>query len=274
MPYGDAYHHAHVPDAGELPCESVVHVRVCHEVSSREEHLRQIGSPGEFRCLAADVHGIGEEFQFGAIPVCHGVGTVNRILFDGDSRSRLVGKRDVRLHRHSAGLAEEHLGKGETVFHLRHRHLRLVHLHADLESVSLGSHSRRDHLLHVVVEFLHELQEAVGEVEFMAERHHGPVSLVDVLQRVLACQFLVYGSHLLVDVGDIVCRRDGSTHIYRLRHHCRSHIHGAVVGAEAVHHILSQMVQRSLQFGVADAEQSAERGADVLECGLLGVVED
>ena len=70
VPYGDAYHHAHVPDAGELPCESVVHVRVCHEVSSREEHLRQIGSPGEFSCLAADVHGIGEEFQFGAIPVC------------------------------------------------------------------------------------------------------------------------------------------------------------------------------------------------------------
>ena len=121
-------------------------------------------------------------------------------------------------------------------------HVGFIHLHVDLQTCCLGGHAFTDHLVYVLVEFLHQVAIAIGEILLLAQRDNGPVEVFNLLQRVLCHAFLFVGHQFLVDFSQAVGCRDGAAHVDGLAKHHRGCEDVFGVGLEGIVDFLSYLV--------------------------------
>ena len=99
--------------------------------------------------------------------------------------------------------------------------------------------------MYIVVEFLHQVAVTVGQLLLLPERNHGPISLVDAVDRGLGLLVHVVVGHLLRDVGHAVGCRNGPAHVERLAQHDGPAEEVAGVGAQGVGQFLADGVAQT-----------------------------
>ena len=103
-------------------------------------------------------------------------------------------QHNLLVDRNAAELTEQHLRKGQSVAHLEHGHLGLVHLHADTQAVRTGGYAFLDHLLDIAIQLLHQVEIALCQLLLMAQGNHLPIGLVDMIKGGLALGLSRIGS--------------------------------------------------------------------------------
>ena len=169
-----------------------------------------------------------------------------------------IGKRHFLVHRNAAKLTEKHLGEHQTVFCLGNLHLRLVHLHIYLQAICLGGYALLNHLVNIIIELLHQVSVAGGELVLLLQRNGKPVSLVYAVEGLLGLHVEVIVGNLLTDVCNLVGSQDGATHIDRLAEHDATCPHVSGVGAESIYHFLSDGIALLLDNVSFLVEQSSD----------------
>ena len=80
-----------------------------------------------------------------------------------------ISQHHLLADREPTELAEQHLGKNESVVYLDDCHLGFVHLHADAQTLGTGSHPFLDHFLNITIQLLHQVQIALSQLLLMAQ---------------------------------------------------------------------------------------------------------
>ena len=210
--------------------------------------MGQVGSTHKLRSLLAQLHGVLQHLQFRTVLEGHLVARVLAVGRVGQHVLSLVGQRDVAVERQSAELAEQHLRQHNAVFHLSHLHVGFVHFYIYLQARSPRGYAFFDHLVNVVVQLLHQVAIAVGQLLLLLQRNHRPVYLVNVACRSLTDAFQLVGHELLVDVGHTVGCRDGPTHVDGLAQHHRSSEDVPRIGLEGIVDFLAHLVAQLCQW--------------------------
>ena len=102
------------------------------------------------------------------------------------------------------------------------------------------------------------MEEALGQLLFVVERHHLPVGTVNVVERGLAAHLGGVGSHLLLQVGHFVHGHDAAAHEQRLCEQDGARPGVARVGIEGIDDALSHGVQRARDLADALSGQLAD----------------
>ena len=237
-----------MPESGKLLLEAVEHVGVGDGIAARQRHLWQVAGFQQIGGLLAQVDGILQQAQFGTEGLCLFHFGFRCQADDGNVLGILVGQRHLLVDRQSDGLAEEHLRQHHAVVDARQRHLGLVHLHVDGQTVATCGHALVNHLVDVVVELLHQVEIGLGQSLLMFQRADLPVGLLRLVECALLADVGGVLLHLLVDVGHVVQRYEGTTHEDGLRQEDGASPDVAGVGAEGVDNLLSLLVQPRAQL--------------------------
>ena len=164
-------------------------------------------------------------------------------FYHSDILALLVDKCYGLVEWQSAQLVEQHARQHQSVVDLSQSHLGLVHLYVDTQSVATCSHAFVDHLVHIAIKLLDQLQIALCQLFLVVERNHLPVGLVYLIKCGLTTNIGGVLCHLGIDIGHLVGSDDSATHKHRLRHHDGTCKHVAGIGVERIYNFLSHSVQ-------------------------------
>ena len=181
VPHGHANHYAHVPCAHKLLLETVVHAGVRSREATYQRHLRQVASLQDVGGLPTHIDDILQHLQLRTVLSSQRHTGLGQSLHSVQIVTLLVSQRHLFVDGQAAQLAKQHLRQHQSVVHLDQRHLGLVHLNGNAQSLRTGSHTLGNHLLHVLVQLLHQFQVGLSQFLLMAQRHHLPVGLVYII---------------------------------------------------------------------------------------------
>ena len=121
---------------------------------------------------------------------------------------------------------------------MNHSHFGLVDLHFHAETVGFRRHSLGNDFIHITVQLLHRLQEALGKPFFALQGNDAPVGFVHTDEQVLLLHRVLLTGGFLGQTRYAVIGSDLTAHINRLGQQHGSTGHIAGVGGESIQNVL------------------------------------
>ena len=169
VPYGHTYQNTDIPYASKLTLETIIEVGIAKGITTHQRYLWQIASLEHIGGLLVQINHILQDAQLWA--------RLHSLLYIGlwSSGNGLqffflfVNQHHLLINGQSAELAEQHARECQSVVDLHQRHLSLVDLHANAQSFRTGSNTLANHLLHIAIQLLNQVEIALSELLLMAQ---------------------------------------------------------------------------------------------------------